>query len=64
MSDDETTSKVNTAKLPLHLNLAACYLKLQEVSKSIKNAEKVKKIQKILRNFTENSYNFLKGYGN
>jgi hypothetical protein len=38
----EDTAKVVAAKTPLHLNLSVCYLKLDEVSKSIKHAEKVK----------------------
>ena len=36
----EDSTKVSAAKTPLHLNLSVCYLKLEEVSKSIKHAEK------------------------
>jgi len=43
---EEEEEEVNDSKLPLYLNLAACFLKLNEITKAITNAEKALEIDK------------------
>ena len=56
---EEEEEEVKAAKLPLYLNLAACYIKLNEITKAITNAEKVKHNIKLSVNLF-----FLKGSPN